>query len=119
RGQSGYWVWRYKLVQLDDPISEETDGSSLASGVEGAAPRVSSTIQRLVRSTRVGRQVKHLHNYTCQFCGVRLDTPAGPYAEAAHIRPLGRPHDGPDDPANVLCLCPNCHVRFDGGGLFI
>jgi putative restriction endonuclease len=40
-------------------------------------------------------------------------TPPGPYAEAAHIRPLGWPHDGPDVAENVLCLCPNHHVLFD------
>ncbi|MFC1936002.1 HNH endonuclease, partial [Chloroflexota bacterium] len=52
-------------------------------------------------------------NYRCQVCGTRLEGPAGPYAEAAHIRPLGRPHNGPDMASNVLCLCPNHHVLFD------
>jgi putative restriction endonuclease len=52
-------------------------------------------------------------------CGVRLETPAGPYAEAAHIRPLGTPHNGPDTSDNILCLCPNHHVVFDHGGVTI
>ena len=46
-------------------------------------------------------------------------TPAGPYAETAHIRPLGTPHDGPDEPGNVLCLYPTCHVLFDNGGFVL
>lgn len=29
--------------------------------------------------------------------------PAGFYAEAAHIRPLGRPHNGPDTKDNLIC----------------
>lgn len=43
----------------------------------------------------------------------------GPYAEAAHIRPLGRPHNGPDICSNILCLCPNHHVLFDAGAFRI
>ena len=43
----------------------------------------------------------------------RLEPRGRPYAEGAHIRPLGSPHDGPDKLENVLCLCPNHHVLFD------
>lgn len=39
--------------------------------------------------------------------------------EGAHVRALGTPHHGPDIPANMLCLCPNCHVQFDNGALLI
>jgi hypothetical protein len=81
--------------------------------------RAEETTQRIVRSTAVADYVKRVHDYTCQVCGIRLATSAGAYAEAAHIRALGRPHDGPDVPANVLCLCPNHHVLFDFGMLTI
>ena len=50
-------------------------------------------------------------------CGTRLEGLSGPYAEAAHIRPLGAPHHGPDTPDNILCLCPNHHVLLDHGGV--
>jgi predicted restriction endonuclease len=76
---------------------------------------MAAEVQRLVRSTAVVQEVKRLHDYTCQMCGERVMATAGAYAEGAHIRPLGRPHDGPDAPDNVLCLCPNDHVRFDYG----
>lgn len=46
----------------------------------------------------------------------RLEGLTGLYAEAAHVRPLGSPHNGPDTPDNILCLCPNHHVLFDHGG---
>ena len=39
--------------------------------------------------------------------------------EAAHVRPLGAPHNGPDTLDNTLCLCPNHHVLFDHGGITI
>ncbi|WP_433357851.1 HNH endonuclease [Micromonospora saelicesensis] len=28
-------------------------------------------------------------------------------------------HDGPDVHSNVLCLCPNDHVRLDAGSIYI
>jgi putative restriction endonuclease len=52
-------------------------------------------------------------------CGVQLITPAGEYAEAAHIQALGTPHNGPDVLENLLCLCPNDHVLFDTGAIYI
>jgi putative restriction endonuclease len=69
----------------------------------------------VIRNTAVALQVKRAHGYVCQVCRARLATPRGDYAEAAHIRPLGAPHDGPDVAENVLCLCPNHHVMFDYG----
>ena len=60
-----------------------------------------------------------IHDFTRQICGVRSEPPNGAYSEGAHIRPLGRPHNGPDKPENVLCLCPNHHVLFDAGAFAI
>ena len=76
-------------------------------------------MSRIVRDTAVSREVKELHEFQCQICGIRLECEGGPYAEAAHIRPLGAPHHGPDVIGNVLCLCPNHHVLFDHGALAI
>jgi putative restriction endonuclease len=73
----------------------------------------------MVRDTEGTRQVKALYHYRCQICSIRLDTAAGPYAEATHIRPLEAPHHGPDTPDNILCLCPNHHVLFSHGGIAI
>jgi hypothetical protein len=50
-------------------------------------------------------------------CDLRLI--GGPYAEAAHIRPHGRPHSGPDTYDNLICLCPNHHPLFDFGGFLV
>lgn len=72
-----------------------------------------------MRRAAIAESVKRLHSHCCQVCGERLGTAVGPYAEAAHIRPLGRPHDGPDVAENLLCLCPNHHVLFDQFSLAI
>ena len=42
-----------------------------------------------------------------------------PIAIGAHIKDLGRPHNGPDTEENVLCLCPNHHALFDRYGFYI
>lgn len=74
---------------------------------------------RTVRDSRVSAFVKAIHDDTCQVCGVRLETPSGTYSEGAHIRPLGRPHNGPDQPDNVLCMCPNHRELFAAAALAI
>jgi putative restriction endonuclease len=108
----GYRIWRFRLVKLPaDGVLADRVGEQLA--LYDPAARRAVTVSRVVRDTTVTRAVKRLHGYRCQVCGIQLDTPPGPYAEAAHVRPLGRPHDGPDVLENVLCLCPNHHVLFD------
>jgi len=109
-GADGFRVWRFRLERIPSP-----DEGRVMEGqaVYMPAPRTEVRVQRVVRSSAVADIVKRVHGYRCQVCGEALPTPAGPYAEAAHIRPLGRPHDGPDVVANVLCLCPNHHVLFD------
>ncbi|TDD31855.1 hypothetical protein E1286_44300 [Nonomuraea terrae] len=78
-----------------------------------------ATVRRIIRDNALSRLIKTLHDHTCQICGTRLLLPHGPYAEGAHIRPLGSPHDGHDVAGNLLCLCPNDHVLFDLGALTI
>lgn len=82
-------------------------------------PRAEMTILRIIRNTAQARAVKELHGYRCQFCDIRLQMPAGFYAEGAHIKPLGAPHRGPDTADNILCLCPNHHLLFDVGAVTI
>jgi predicted restriction endonuclease len=109
----GFLRWRYTLRRLP------TTGVLLLRDDNSPSARVEHTIQRIVRDTRVSRQVKQIYDFTCQVCAVCLPTPIAPYAEAAHIRPLGRPHDGKDVLSNLLCVCPNDHVLFDFGAITI
>ena len=113
---TGHRIWRYRLAALDEMAQTDSDVLSGGSATPG---RSLTTVQRIVRSTQVSNVVKALHEHRCQACGQSVTVPSGEYAEAAHFRPLGRPHDGPDVPGNVLCLCPNDHVRFDRGAIWI
>jgi putative restriction endonuclease len=109
----GFIRWRYELRKI--PAS-----ATLVLRDEATRPqRVAQTIQRIVRDTAITREVKQIYDYTCQVCRISLPTPIAPYAEAAHIRPLGRPHNGQDAMNNVLCLCPNDHVLFDFGAITV
>lgn len=116
-GRSGHRIWQFRLEMLD----AEAPPDSAATLVQEPtvtyepAPRQLALTSRVVRDTGLMRAVKELYDFHCQVCAARLPTPAGPYAEAAHIRGLGGPHHGPDKLDNLLCLCPNHHVTFDRG----
>lgn len=118
-GRSGFRVWRYRIVNEEN--RGDRDSRILVTAPDGVpAPARSSLVtQRIVRSSAVTRWVKDAHSHHCQICGMCIETPSGSYSEGAHIRPLGRPHDGADVASNVLCLCPNDHVRFDTGAIVI
>ncbi|WP_169165140.1 YDG/SRA domain-containing protein [Cellulomonas taurus] len=112
----GPLIWRYVLERADGGAA--WDKPAPPAGTE-VPDRVRSVIQRVVRNSKVTQWVKDKHDGVCQFCGIRLETAAGFYAEGAHIRALGAPHQGPDVTSNVLCLCPNDHVLFDKGALYL
>lgn len=94
--------------QILDEVFQENDTIQ-------SPQREEITFLRIVRDTKKSRKIKKLYQYTCQICGLRIQGVAGPYAEGAHIRPLGQPHNGLDSLDNLLCLCPNHHTMFDLG----
>ncbi|MGB2567455.1 HNH endonuclease [Micromonospora citrea] len=100
-------------------VLDAEDFAGLAAGDQGPARRKTVSIERIIRSSAVAQEVKRLHGHRCQVCGTRLATRSGFYSEAAHIKGLGRPHEGLDRIDNVLCLCPNHHVQFDAFAIFI
>ena len=111
-GRNGYKVWRYRLESVAETVPVQ-DSS------EAPVGRTSTIVDRLLRDPSLALRVKALYQYACQVCSVRIESPSGPYAEAAHIRPLGRPDNGPDTASNILCLCPNHHKLLDSGGIII
>jgi putative restriction endonuclease len=111
-GRSGFGICRFVMRSLDPQAQ-----AAPADAQTGPASRVESHVQRTVRSTKVIERIKHLYNSRCQVCRQRIDTPRGPYSEGAHVQGLGEPHNGPEIAENLLCLCPNDHVRFDNGAL--
>lgn len=133
-GIDGHLIWQFRMEAHEGtpaPVAAETadlsavdelpiegDFGQPAAGSE-TPERVTATVQRIVRSSAVKRRVKAWHDNRCQVCALRIEVPGGSYSEGAHIQALGSPHNGPDLAANVLCLCPNCHVMLDVGAIVL
>jgi len=101
---------------------KEAISATVDDGIDGSTSRKDTIVSRIIRDTAMAQKIKQLYDHKCQVCGTQLSTPKGPYgpyAEGAHIKGLGAPHNGPDTEANNLCLCPNHHVMFDKGGFTI
>ncbi|MET4619855.1 putative restriction endonuclease [Arthrobacter sp. 2762] len=115
--------WKVLIYQLravaGESLIPDQVATALTRGEDVTPPRRSAHVNRIIRNYDVAASVKLLYDNTCQICRTRLVTAAGPYSEGAHIRPLGIPHNGPDTLDNILCLCPNCHVLFDGHALTV
>ena len=97
-GRAGFFIWRFRLVKMDDDW-----------GRQAAA----------VRERTHAKHLHELYHFRCQICDTRLRGSAGPYAETVYLRPREAPHNGPETPDNMLCVCPNCRVLLDIGGLGI
>ena len=117
-GKSGFRIWRFRLAKISEKVTAAQEVRE--EPAEYSVPRRRVVwVSRVVRDSVRARKIKALYRHSCQICGIRLECPAGPYSEAAHIRPLGTPHNGPDMEDNISCLCPNHHVLFDNGAISI
>lgn len=103
------------------PADEERIREYLEKGGGNTPPRrLVSSISRIIRDTRLTREMKDLYASTCQICREPLSLPNGErYSEAHHIRPLGQPHYGPDSAQNIIVVCPNHHALCDLGAIVL
>lgn len=114
-GVDGFMICRFRLDKVTQTKPEINQPAlDLPRGTEEPT-RIPTTVLRVVRDTKLCREIKIRYNYSCQICGFKISVRGVDYAEAAHIRPLGNPHNGQDTPGNLICLCPNHHVMFDKG----
>ena len=114
-GKSGYKVCRFRLIYSGVNVSRKSVEDIELDYRKKDKKRKQGTVLRVIRDTKISRDVKTLYKFKCQVCSTAIKTKSGFYAEGAHIRPLGKPHDGDDSIDNLLCLCPNHHVMFDKG----
>lgn len=118
-GRSGYKICRFRLVYSGSNGGRQTVEETEFHNYQREKRYREDTVLRIIRDTKIARDIKELYNYTCQVCGHVIPTPSGKYAEGAHIKPLGKPHDGADSMDNLICLCPNHHIMFDRGSFSI
>ncbi len=114
-GKSGFKICRFRLEYSGNNQTKKNLRQIELDYYERTKKRVASTVLRIVRDTKIALQIKKLYDFKCQVCQITIQTKLGHYAEGAHIKPLGKPHNGDDNPDNLICLCPNHHIMFDKG----
>jgi putative restriction endonuclease len=114
-GKSGFKICRFRLEYSGQNINRKYPEEIELDYNSREKKRKEGTVLRIIRDTKIAHDIKKLYNYECQVCGITIVTKSGRYAEGAHIRPLGKPHNGDDNSDNLICLCPNHHVMFDKG----
>jgi len=119
RGKSGYFVCRFHLRSEDSIDTLESKLKESFKPSYKSPDRKSYTVHKIKRKSSLGEKIKEIYEYKCQICNVFLKTPIGAISIGAHIRGLGRPHNGPDTIENMLCLCPNHHDQFDSYSFYI
>lgn len=119
-GKEGFFLWRYVLVSEQNfEYLENQIIDSFPSDYE-APERKKRTSLTPLRDKAISDKVKKFYNRVCQVCNVPLKgNITGNISIGAHIKPVGRPHNGPDVIENILCLCPNHHSLFDEYGFTI
>ncbi|NOH53257.1 HNH endonuclease [Vibrio coralliilyticus] len=93
----------------------ETTDSVEARAIDYNTPdKQEYTVSRFIRDSKLSKLVKEKNNFRCQVCDFTFLLPNGkPYAEAHHLKPLGKEHSGPDIENNMICVCPNHHAMLD------
>lgn len=120
-GKSGFKICRFRLVYVgnnNNRKSIEDIELDLDYNVR-EKKRVKGVVLRIVRDTKLAHDIKKIYHHKCQVCNVAIPTKNGFYSEGAHIKPLGKPHNGDDSLSNLICLCPNHHVMLDKGSFAI
>lgn len=124
-GLDGFKILQFRLEALNEDADNSTyfEDSYIdpqRSRAHLAPNRWEQVSRGVYQDRKLSEQIKKIHNYECQICGTALETVGGlRYAETTHIRGLGIPHNGPDTPNNILCVCPNHRMLFELGAVTI
>lgn len=94
----------FTVDQVSEPIEEYTRDI------------IQSVVSRPVRDTAFKYRVRKVYNSTCAVTGLHILNGGGrPEVEAAHIKPVGGGHNGPDSVRNGIALSRTVHWLFDRG----
>jgi len=112
----------YQLI-LQLGFTKPTDGQMEDADVIAAEepeayvrPIVEQLGFRPFRDAAFTHSVRAIYNFTCAMTGLSIINGGGrPEVEAAHIRPVGNDHNGPDSMRNGIALSRSIHWMFDRG----
>jgi 5-methylcytosine-specific restriction protein A len=109
----------YQFPNEFQSIKEELNKLSIKElrqiAIESSSPTSTGHERKVIyykKSEAVSLYAKRIANGRCEGCGEEapfITENGDPYLEVHHIQRLS--DDGPDDPSNVVALCPNCHRR--------
>ena len=89
---------------------EDTDMIAAEEPEAYARPVVEHLTSRPIRDAAFTRSVRAIYNFTCAMTGLSIINGGGrPEVEAAHIRPVGNDHNGPDSMRNGIALSRSIH----------
>lgn len=118
RGRSGFIICQFRLER--DPLSMSGDRGTLhESDPEWDFDLGPRPLPRFIPRTKAGQKTLSHHRSVCQICGGAAPTIAGGFCDPAYIVSPSDQKPGPDDPSNILCLCPNCYVGFMHGDIVV
>ena len=100
-------------------VAANSDLPGAAAGdvvTEVERPVVERILSRPLRDAGFRSAVLNAYDFTCAFTGLRILNGQGrAEVDAAHIRPVGHNHGGPDSVRNGLALSKTVHWLFDRG----
>lgn len=104
----------FTQIQPQSPRWEETP--FVAESTECERPIIERLVSRPFREAAFAKVVCQAYDATCAMTGLKLINGGGRCEiEAAHIRPVGDDHRGPDSVRNGLALSRTMHWLFDRG----
>ncbi len=107
-------------LRVDEKDAEHIQGNELLVEEEQQMLRSSLVTSRLFRDRAFTRKIASAYDFTCAMTGLKLINGGGrTEIEAAHIRPVGAEHHGPDSTRNGLALSRTFHWLFDRGVISI
>ena len=106
----------FSRTLMDDEHSADSAGLGgfAEDWAEFQRPIVEQLVSRRFRDASFRSKVRETYNSTCLITGMGILNGGGrPEIEAAHIRPVGDGHNGPDSIRNGIALCRTVHWMFD------
>jgi 5-methylcytosine-specific restriction enzyme A len=99
-----------------DELYERAKGAATTDGGAAQQTTVETTRIRYTRSEAIREYALRVADGICQACGNEapfVGKDGEPYLEVHHLYRRG--DGGPDQPDNVIALCPNCHRQVHRG----
>jgi len=109
-------ILRLGFTQTQPETAEWQVASLVAESAEYERPIIEQLVSRPFRDAAFAKVVQQAYDARCALTGLRLINGGGRCEiEAAHIRPVGDDHNGPDSVRNGLALSRTMHWLFDRG----